>query len=65
MGFIMLGVLLISIALLKPRMPPKKLGPLIDVKSLTDTPYAFFLACRCFVCLVIREPPCKANHPRL
>ncbi|KAL4862662.1 major facilitator superfamily domain-containing protein [Aspergillus spectabilis] len=44
MGFIILGTLLISIALLKPRMPPKKLGPLIDLHALTDTPYALFLA---------------------
>ncbi|CEJ60329.1 hypothetical protein PMG11_08906 [Penicillium brasilianum] len=56
MGFIMLGVLLISIALLKPRMPPKKLGPLIDLKSLTDTPYAFFLASMFFTYIGLYIP---------
>ncbi|KAH8197775.1 hypothetical protein TruAng_008064 [Truncatella angustata] len=43
MGFIVLGTLAISVSLLRPRLPPKKLGPLVDIESLRDTPYTLFL----------------------
>jgi hypothetical protein len=45
MGFIVLGTLAISISLLRPRLPPKKLGPLLDLQALKDLPYFFFLLC--------------------
>lgn len=56
MGFVVLGTLAISIALLRPRMPPKKLGPLIDLGALKDIPYAFFLASMLFTYMGLYIP---------
>lgn len=46
MGFIILITLIAAVSLLRPRLPPKKLGPLIDLQSLKDLPYLFFLLCK-------------------
>lgn len=43
MAFIMLGTLLISIAVMKPRLPPRKSGPLINVEALKDPVFATWL----------------------
>lgn len=43
MGFIMLGTLALSVALMKPRLPPRKSGPLINVEALRDPVFATWL----------------------
>ncbi|KAI1371581.1 putative monocarboxylate permease [Hypoxylon crocopeplum] len=43
MAFIMLGTLLISVAVMKPRLPPRKSGPLIDFASLKDPIFSTWL----------------------
>lgn len=49
MAFIMLGTLLISVAVMKPRLPPRKSGPLINVESLGDTVFALWLFAAFFI----------------
>lgn len=44
MAFIMLGTLLISVAVMRPRLPPRKSGPLINVENLLDPIFATWLA---------------------
>jgi len=44
MAFIMLGTLLISVAVMRPRLPPRKSGPLINVENLVDPIFATWLA---------------------
>ncbi|KAH9825744.1 Major facilitator superfamily (MFS) general transporter [Teratosphaeria destructans] len=43
MGFIMLGTLLFGFALLKPRLPPRKSGPIVDITAFTDMTYSSFV----------------------
>jgi MFS family permease len=43
MAFIMLATLLVPIAIMKPRLPPRKAGPLINVEALKDPPFALWL----------------------
>lgn len=42
-AFIMLATLLVSIAVMKPRLPPRKSGPLVDVQSLKDPAFTLWL----------------------
>ncbi|GAM43298.1 hypothetical protein TCE0_047f17999 [Talaromyces pinophilus] len=56
MGFIVLGTLAISISLLRPRLPPKKLGPLLDLQALKDLPYFFFLLSMLFTYMGLYIP---------
>ncbi|KAK0727802.1 putative monocarboxylate permease [Lasiosphaeria miniovina] len=43
-GFIMLGTLLISVAVMRPRLPPRKSGlPLVNVAALRDPAFALWL----------------------
>jgi MFS family permease len=49
MAFIMLGTLLISIAVMKPRLPPRKSGPLINVEALRDTTFVLWLFAAFFI----------------
>ncbi|OKP10853.1 hypothetical protein PENSUB_3673 [Penicillium subrubescens] len=43
MAFIMLGTLLIGISVLKPRLPPRKSGPVVDVEAFKDPAYSTFV----------------------
>ncbi|GAM33426.1 hypothetical protein TCE0_004f00309 [Talaromyces pinophilus] len=43
MAFIMLATLGIGIALLRPRLPPRKSGPIIDVAAFKDPAYTTFV----------------------
>lgn len=43
MGFVMLATLLVSVAAMKPRLPPRKSGPLINTAALRDPAFAVWL----------------------
>lgn len=43
MAFIMLATLGIGIALLRPRLPPRKSGPIIDLAAFKDPAYTTFV----------------------
>jgi predicted MFS family arabinose efflux permease len=43
MAFIMLATLLLGISLLKPRLPPRKSGPVVDVAAFRDPAYTTFV----------------------
>ncbi|KAL1900681.1 hypothetical protein Sste5346_002406 [Sporothrix stenoceras] len=43
MGFMMLATLIIAIAVMKPRLPPRKSGPLINYEALRDPIFAMWL----------------------
>ncbi|MCJ1247159.1 hypothetical protein MMC30_004371 [Trapelia coarctata] len=43
MAFIMLGTLALAIALLRPRLPPRKSGPFYDLAALKDPAYTSFV----------------------
>lgn len=49
MAFIMLGTLLISVAVMKPRLPPRKSGPLINFESLRDRVFILWLIAAFFI----------------
>ncbi|ORX97753.1 major facilitator superfamily domain-containing protein [Clohesyomyces aquaticus] len=48
MGFIMLALNLITIALYRTRLPPRKTGPIVDWESFKDAPYSIFCAAMFF-----------------
>ncbi|KAF2766236.1 MFS general substrate transporter [Teratosphaeria nubilosa] len=43
MALVMLGTLLLGFALLKPRLPPRKSGPIVDLAAFTDMAYSSFV----------------------
>lgn len=43
MGFMMLATLIIAITVMKPRLPPRKSGPLINYEALRDPIFAMWL----------------------
>ena len=43
MAFVMLATFAIAIAILKPRLPPRKAGPLIDIATAKDPAYLIFV----------------------
>ncbi|KAL2867851.1 MCT family MFS transporter [Aspergillus lucknowensis] len=43
MAFIMLGTLTLGISLLRPRLPPRKSGPVVDVVAFKDPAYTTFV----------------------
>ena len=43
LGFINLAFLITVIAFMRPRLPPRRSGPIIDWSSFKDVPYALFL----------------------
>ncbi|KAI0476860.1 putative monocarboxylate permease [Xylaria cf. heliscus] len=43
MGFIMFGTLVISVAIMKPRLPPRKSGPFVDMDSLRSPIFVTWL----------------------
>lgn len=49
LGFINIASLAVVIAFMKPRLPPRKSGPLIDVDSLKDVPYVLHVLGMCFL----------------
>jgi MFS family permease len=57
LGFIQLGCLIICNIGMKPRIPPRKAGALVDWKSFKELPYVLFavgMFCVCFPLLVIQ-----------
>ncbi|KAK4542008.1 hypothetical protein LTR36_007208 [Oleoguttula mirabilis] len=49
LGFLNLGLLAIVVAFMRPRLPPRKSGPVIDWSAFREPPYAFFVAGLFFV----------------
>lgn len=49
LGFINLVTLGVTVALMKPRLPPRKAGPIIDWIAIKDTPYVLFIIACCFL----------------
>lgn len=49
LGFINVASLAIVIAVMKPRLPPRKAGPLIDIEALRDLPYCLHVLGVCFL----------------
>ncbi len=49
MAFIMLATLLVPIALMKTRLPPRRSGPIVDVGALKERAFAMFLLCECLL----------------
>jgi MFS family permease len=49
LGFINLVTLAVTVAFMKPRLPPRKSGPIIDWISIKDTPYVLFIIACCFL----------------
>lgn len=56
MAFIMLATLSVAIALMRPRLPPRKSGPLVDMVSLRNTPFATWLCAVFFVFIGLYIP---------
>ncbi|ROV87530.1 hypothetical protein VMCG_10686 [Cytospora schulzeri] len=56
MAFIMLATLSVSIALMRPRLPPRKSGPLVDMDSLRNPPFATWLCAVFFVFIGLYIP---------
>jgi MFS family permease len=48
-GFINLTCLAIVLAFMRPRLPPRKSGPLVDLSSFRDVPYVLHLLGVCFL----------------
>ena len=42
MGFLMLCTMVVAAAFLKPRLPPRKSGPLVELSAFKELPYLFF-----------------------
>jgi MFS family permease len=49
LGFINVASLAVVIAFMKPRLPPRKTGPLIEWEALRDTPYCLHVLGMCFL----------------
>ncbi|KAJ4370364.1 hypothetical protein N0V83_004882 [Neocucurbitaria cava] len=49
LGFINVASLAIVIAFMKPRLPPRKSGPLVEWEALKDTPYVLHVIGMCFL----------------
>ncbi|KAF2773276.1 MFS general substrate transporter [Teratosphaeria nubilosa] len=45
LAFLNLGLLAVVIALMKPRLPPRTSGPMLDLASFKDIPYTLYVAC--------------------
>lgn len=56
MAFLMLGTLLIGIALLRPRLPPRKSGLVVELAAFKDTVYASFVIGLTFALLAFFVP---------
>lgn len=51
MGFIMLAVGALYCSLLKPRLPPRKSGPLLELSAFKEPPYSLFCIGVLLICL--------------
>lgn len=51
MGFIMLATGSLYCSLLKPRLPPRKSGPVLELSAFREPPYALFLLAVFMICL--------------
>jgi MFS family permease len=49
LGFINLATLAVTVVFMKPRLPPRKTGPIIDWISIKDVPYVLFTLACCFL----------------
>jgi MFS family permease len=49
LGFLNVACLLIAIAFMKPRLPPRKSGPIIEWEALKDSPYCLHVLGVCFL----------------
>jgi MFS family permease len=49
LGFINVASLLIVIAFMKPRLPPRRSGPLVEWEAFRDTPYCLHVLGMCFL----------------
>jgi len=49
LGFINLLTLGITIAFMKPRLPPRKSGPILEWRAIKDIPYVLFVIGCCFL----------------
>jgi MFS family permease len=49
LGFLNVACLLIAIAFMKPRLPPRKSGPIIEWEALKDAPYCLHVLGVCFL----------------
>ncbi|KAF3012829.1 hypothetical protein E8E14_009193 [Neopestalotiopsis sp. 37M] len=56
MAFIMLGTLSVSVAVMKPRLPPRKSGPLINTKELGNKIFLGWLAAVFFTLIGLYVP---------
>lgn len=45
MAFIMFGSLMVAIALMRTRLPPRRVGPIVDLGDLKDSAFTMFLIC--------------------
>ena len=50
----MLATLLLSLSLMKSRLPPRKSGPIVDFSAFQDPAYSIFLICKFSATSVIR-----------
>ncbi|KAF1814914.1 MFS transporter, MCP family, solute carrier family 16, member 10 [Eremomyces bilateralis CBS 781.70] len=48
LAFVNLGCLLVVLAFMRPRLPPRKAGPIIELSSLKDVPFVLFVLGICF-----------------
>lgn len=42
LGFLMLGITVVNVALMKPRLPPRKTGPILELSAFRETSYSLF-----------------------
>lgn len=47
LGFLNLGLLSVVFVFMRPRLPPRKSGPIIDMSAFKEPVYAFFVAGTC------------------
>lgn len=57
-GFVQVATMLLANALAKPRVKPRRTGPIVDWSAFKDLEYTFYAAGAYFVCFPLRFPPC-------
>jgi MFS family permease len=70
LGFMNVASLLVVIAFMKPRLPPRKTGPLIDPDALRDVAYCLHALGMCFIippvyCVFYYVSPTRSLAPTL
>ena len=56
MAFLILGTLLLGITLLRPRLPPRKSGPIVELAAFKDAVYTTFVIGLTFALLAFFIP---------